>query len=190
MVQVRRRSACAREVVVHLNADTRAYIGLGANLPFNGVSGPALLAQALSALQAAGFAPLAVSSVWQTAAWPPSDQPDYYNAVAAVDTRGVSPQALWGALREIELRFGRERRERWAARTLDLDIIAMDAAEGTFGEITVPHPRMQERAFVLAPLAEVAPDWRHPALGRTAAELLKNAPAEQRYRLLGPLEPT
>ena len=168
-------------------AAARAYIGLGANLPFNGVEGPALLAQALSALQAAGFTPLAVSNVWQTVAWPPSDQPDYYNAVAAIETGGASPQALWQTLRGIELRFGRERRERWAARTLDLDIIAMDGLQGRFGEITIPHPRMGERAFVLAPLGEVAPHWRHPVSGETAAEMLKTAPAEQRYRRLGPL---
>ncbi len=170
-----------------MNAGTRAYIGLGANLPFNGLAGPALLAQALSALQAAGFTPVAVSNVWQTMAWPPSDQPDYYNAVAAFETRGVTPQALWQTLRGIELQFGRERRERWAARTLDLDIIALDGVVGSFGEVTIPHPRMQERSFVLAPLAEVAPAWRHPVLGLTAAEMLKTAPSEQRYRRLGPL---
>jgi len=170
-----------------MNAGTRAYIGLGANLPFNGVAGPALLAQALSALQAAGFTPLAVSNVWQTMAWPPSDQPDYYNAVAVIETRGVTPQALWETLRAIELRFGRERRERWAARTLDLDIIAMEGVEGTFGEVTIPHPRMQGRAFVLAPLAEVAPNWRHPGSGLTAVEMLKTVPSEQRYHRLGPL---
>ena len=169
-----------------MNASTRAYIGLGANLPFEGMSGPALLAQALSAVDAAGFIPLAVSNVWQTAAWPPSDQPDFYNAVAAVETGDVSPQVLFQSLRAIELRFGRERRERWAARTLDLDIIAMDGVAGVFDEVTIPHPRMHERAFVLAPLAEVAPDWRHPVSGLTAADLLKTVPKEQRYRRLGP----
>ena len=170
-----------------MNAGARSYVGLGANLPFNGVWGPALLAQALSALQAAGLTPVAVSNVWQTSAWPPSDQPDYYNAVAALETQGVSPQALLKTLRGIELQFGRERRERWAARTLDLDIIAMEGFEGAFGEVTLPHPRMQERSFVLAPLAEIAPDWRHPVSGLLAAEMLKTAPSEQRYRRLGPL---
>jgi 2-amino-4-hydroxy-6-hydroxymethyldihydropteridine diphosphokinase len=170
-----------------MNAGARAYVGLGANLPFNGVSGPALLAQALSALQAAGFTPVAVSNVWRTSPWPPSDQPDYYNAVAAFETQGVSPQALFQTLRQVELQFGRERRERWAARTLDLDIIAMAELHGAFGEVTLPHPRMQERSFVLAPLAEIAPDWRHPVSGLSAAEMLKTAPSEQRYRRLGPL---
>jgi len=170
-----------------MNAGKRAYIALGANLAFEGMSASVLLAQALSAIQAAGFTPLAVSNVWQTAAWPPSDQPDFYNAVAAVDPGDVSPQALYQVLRAIEQRFGRERRERWAARTLDLDILAMDGVQGTFGDVTIPHPRMQERAFVLAPLVEVAPGWRHPSSGLTAAELLETVPAEQRYRRLGPL---
>jgi 2-amino-4-hydroxy-6-hydroxymethyldihydropteridine diphosphokinase len=163
-----------------------AYIGLGANLPFEGLSGPDLLARALATLEGAGFKPATVSNVWQSAAWPPSDQPDFFNAVAVLDSEGASPQELWEALRATELRFGRERRERWAARTLDLDIIAIEGVEGAFGEITIPHPRMQERAFVLAPLAEVAPDWRHPVSGLSAAEMLKTVPEAQRYRLLGP----
>src|SRR5690242_6136016 len=152
-----------------MNAGARSYVGLGANLPFNGVWGPALLAQALSALQAAGLTLVAVSNVWRTNAWPPSDQPDYYNAVAALETQGVSPQALFETLRGIELRFGRERRERWAARTLDLDIIAMEGVDGTFGEVTIPHPRMHERAFVLAPLAEVRQGGRPQGAGLMAA---------------------
>jgi len=167
-------------------SDTRAYIGLGANLPFEGLSGPVLLARALATLEEAGFTPLATSSIWQTAAWPPSDQPDFFNAVAVLNPNDTSPQELWEALRAIELRFGRERRERWAARTLDLDIVAIEGVAGAFGEITIPHPRMQERAFVLAPLAEVAPDWQHPVSGLSAAEMLKTVPEAQRYRRLGP----
>lgn len=166
--------------------ETHAYIGLGANLPLEGLSGPALLARALAEVEQAGLKPLAVSNIWQTAAWPPSDQPDFLNAVAVVDSGGATPEDVFESLRAIELRFGRERRERWAARTLDLDVLAIDGLKGTFGEITLPHPRMHERAFVLAPLSEVAPDWRHPILGQTAADLLKTVPSEQRYHRLGP----
>ena len=165
----------------------RAFIGLGSNLPFDGVAPPVVLAQGLSALTESRFTPLAVSSVWVSAPWPPSGQPDYYNAVAAVDPEGVSPQALYETLRKIEQRFGRERREQWASRTLDLDIIAIDGLAGQFDRVTVPHPRMHERAFVLAPLAEIAPDWRHPVTGERVSELLKSVPIEQRYRRLGPL---
>jgi len=150
-----------------------ALIALGANLPFDGVAGAALLARAVSALRGDGFAVRAASGVWRTAAWPPgTDQPDYFNAAAELDSAGLEPQPLYDALRAIEARFGRERRTRWAARTMDLDIIAMDGFVGTFGGVTLPHPRMHERAFVLAPLAEIAPDWRHPVSGATPAEML------------------
>ncbi|MBI3437540.1 MAG: 2-amino-4-hydroxy-6-hydroxymethyldihydropteridine diphosphokinase [Proteobacteria bacterium] len=167
----------------------RAYVGLGANLPFEGLEGPALLAAAARAIEAAGVKVLAISNIWRSAAWPLSDQPDFFNAVAMVEAGQRSPRDLYMTLRSIELKFGRERRERWAARTLDLDVLAIDGRQGDFGEVTLPHPRMHERAFVLAPLAEVAPHWRHPIAGLTAAELLKTVPAEQRYRQLGPFPP-
>jgi 2-amino-4-hydroxy-6-hydroxymethyldihydropteridine diphosphokinase len=164
-----------------------AFIALGSNMPFDGLSAPRVLARAVAAMQSAGLAPRALSGVWETPAWPPSDQPDYCNAVAELDPAGLSPQPLYERLRAIELNFGRERRERWAARTLDLDIVALDGFVGTFGAITLPHPRMHKRSFVLAPLAEIAPEWRHPVHGKTAAELLAALPGEQGYRRLGNL---
>jgi 2-amino-4-hydroxy-6-hydroxymethyldihydropteridine diphosphokinase len=149
-----------------------AYVALGANLPFAGASPPETLSRALSALAMIGLKPHARSSLWRSPAWPPSDQPDFYNAVVALDSGGRSPQALFQILLEIEKRFGRERGQRWAARTLDLDIVAIDEMAGDFGAITLPHPRLQERAFVLAPFAEVAPTWRHPQTQQTAAVML------------------
>jgi 2-amino-4-hydroxy-6-hydroxymethyldihydropteridine diphosphokinase len=164
-----------------------AYIALGSNMPFEGTPAPRVLARAVSAIELAGLTPLALSGIWESAAWPPSNQPDYYNAVVALDRAGVSPQALYAVLRDIELSFGRERRERYAARTLDLDIVAMDGSIGTFGAITLPHPRMHERAFVLAPMDEVAPEWRHPETGLSPSEMLDLLPEGYRYRRLSDL---
>jgi 2-amino-4-hydroxy-6-hydroxymethyldihydropteridine diphosphokinase len=166
-----------------------AYIALGSNLPFEGIESPQLLARAVSALQAAGLQLQACSGIWRTAAWPPSHQPDYYNGVVALDPGEHSPQALYDLLRQIEARYGRERREKWASRTLDLDIVAIDDRAGTFGAIALPHPHMHERAFVLAPLAEIAVGWRHPILAKTAAELLAERPDAEGYRRLGDLVP-
>lgn len=162
-----------------------AYIALGSNLPFEGLESPMVLARAVAAMERAGLHVHARSGIWRTAAWPAnSGQPDYFNAVVAVDPGPRSPQALYELLRATETRFGRERREKWASRTLDLDIVAIDGLTGTFGPITLPHARMPERVFVLAPFAEVAPAWRHPDLGKTAGELLAGLAAEG-YRRTG-----
>ncbi|PZO50122.1 MAG: 2-amino-4-hydroxy-6-hydroxymethyldihydropteridine diphosphokinase [Alphaproteobacteria bacterium] len=163
------------------------FVALGANLPLEGVPARAVLSLAVSALRSAGLTPRALSGIWETAAWPPeSGQPDYYNAVVELDRAGLAPQQLYEALAAIERRFGRERRERNSARTLDLDIVAMDGLVGTFEGLELPHPRMHERAFVLAPLAEIAADWRHPIMGRTASELLADLPVS-RYRRVSDL---
>lgn len=164
-----------------------AFVALGSNMPFEGAPAPEVLVRAVAALQAAGFAVPARSGIWETAAWPPSDQPDYYNAVVELDRAGLDPQQLYEQLAAIEQSFGRDRREQWAARTLDLDVVAVGDLVGVFDGITVPHPRMHERAFVLAPLAEIAADWRHPVLGLRAEELLGGLPDGYRYRRVGDL---
>lgn len=164
-------------------------------MPYRGLSPPELLAQAIEALKRAGLAPRRVSGIWETEPWPPrlreEGQQSFFNAVVEVDPGSRTPQALYAFLRGIEIEFGRERRERWGPRTLDLDLLALGGQVGAFegpeGLIELPHPRLQERAFVLAPMAEAAPDWRHPVLGATPAELLRALGEDQGVRLWGPL---
>ncbi|MCG8588272.1 MAG: 2-amino-4-hydroxy-6-hydroxymethyldihydropteridine diphosphokinase [Proteobacteria bacterium] len=97
-------------------------------------------------------------------------QPAYLNAVASFETEG-SPGELWAGLQELERAAGRRRREPNGPRTLDLDLLCFGAACLETPELIVPHPRLHERAFVLVPLAEVAPNWVHPLLQETAATL-------------------
>jgi 2-amino-4-hydroxy-6-hydroxymethyldihydropteridine diphosphokinase len=144
----------------------QAWIGLGANL------GDArhAIAAALAAIDRLPHTRLArVSSLYRSA---PVDAegPDFLNAVAAVET-ALAPEALLDALQAIERSHGRERSFRNAPRTLDLDLLAFDGLSLRSARLTLPHPRMHERAFVLLPLAEVAPDLRLPGLAPLEALL-------------------
>jgi 2-amino-4-hydroxy-6-hydroxymethyldihydropteridine diphosphokinase len=117
---------------------------------------------------------------------PPSGQPDYVNAVAALRVEPgelIDPLVLLDRLMRLEGVFGRQRGAANAARTLDLDIIAIGGLVRTAPDPILPHPRAHLRAFVLAPLADVAPDWVHPVFGKTAAQMLAELP-EQVIRVL------
>ena len=154
-------------------------IGLGANLP-SAVGGPQqTLEAALERLEAAGVHIVAQSRWYRTAPVPVSDQPWFVNGIARVETL-LAPRALLEVLRQIEREFGRQRTVPNAARTLDLDIIDYDGRIEDTPELTLPHPRLQDRAFVLLPLAEVAPEWRHPVLGQTVKTLISALPADQK----------
>ncbi len=158
-------------------AASLAYVGLGANLG----DARAALASALAAL--AGLADttlLRTSSVWRSA---PIDSsgPDYLNAVAELRT-SLAPLELLHRLQSIELAHGRERPYRNAPRTLDLDLLLYDACALETPELTLPHPRAHERAFVLAPLAELVPEIHVPGRGRVS-DLLA-AVADQRIERL------
>ncbi len=117
-----------------------------------------------------GLGAVALSRLWDSAPVPASAQPRFVNAVLAAEG-SVEPEALLDALHAIEARFGRVRGEVNAARTLDLDLIDANGVVRT-GRLVLPHPRLAQRAFVLLPLAEVAPGWRHPVTGEDVGTLL------------------
>lgn len=154
-------------------------LGLGANEP--SMAGPpqATLEAALSLLAADGVAVTARSRWFRTAPVPASDQPWFVNGVAALAT-DRDPADLLALLHRIEARFGRQRRRRNEARPLDLDLLAYhDLVRGDSEPPILPHPRLHLRAFVLLPLAEVAPGWRHPAVGQSVDALITALPEGQ-----------
>ena len=154
----------------HLASAAMILIGLGANLPGPWGKPSAALACALARLDELGVRVRARSRDYESAPVPPSDQPWFVNAVAALDTT-LDPASLLALLQRIETGGGRVRGAANAARSLDLDLLDYDGRISA-GPPVLPHPRMHERAFVLAPLAEIAPQWRHPALGLGARVLL------------------
>jgi 2-amino-4-hydroxy-6-hydroxymethyldihydropteridine diphosphokinase len=160
-------------------------VGIGSNLAAASFTSPQETAEAaLAALPQIGVSVVRRSRWFLSQPVPPSDQPWYVNAVAVVAT-GLGPEALLAALLALERRFGRRRGARNAARTLDLDLLDYDESVLATRRLTLPHPRLAERRFVLAPLAEIAPEWRHPTLALSAPELLRRLPPGQQVRPFG-----
>ncbi len=149
-------------------------IGIGANLPGVGFATPLETCEA--AIKEMGRRGLAVSrrSRWcESAPVPPSGQPRFVNGAVALED-GPPPRELLDLLHAIERDFGRERRERNEARALDLDLLAWGDVAGEADGVVLPHPRLHQRAFVLMPLSDAAPDWVHPTLGLDVREMLAN----------------
>jgi 2-amino-4-hydroxy-6-hydroxymethyldihydropteridine diphosphokinase len=156
-------------------------LGLGANL-----GEPAeQLARAVEML-AAHVDVGRVSSLYRSQPVGHAEQPDFYNLVVAGRTR-LPPMELLRAAQGIEEALGRRRSFRNAPRTIDIDLLAYGDRVMRTLALILPHPRLHLRGFVLHPLAEVAPEWTHPVLGRTARELLSSATALERVEPLGPL---
>ena len=152
-------------------------IALGANLPCSYGSPEETLKMAMLALENVGVHIIASSSIWVTKPVPASLQPLYRNAVVSVRTKH-RPESLLKLLHVIEADFGRVRKERNEARVLDLDLIAYGETVIHDSTIDIPHPRMHERGFVLAPLCEINAQWYHPVLQKTAEELLAMLPIQ------------
>ncbi|TVR99063.1 MAG: 2-amino-4-hydroxy-6-hydroxymethyldihydropteridine diphosphokinase [Rhodospirillales bacterium] len=156
------------------------FIGIGGNLA-TARHGPPLTtcAAALAALPRHDIVVVCRSRWYRSRPVPPSDQPPYVNAVAHVTT-DLDPLRLLQTLHAVEARFGRRRGVPNAARPVDLDLLAYGAQiRDRDSGIVLPHPRMHQRRFVLQPLAELAPSWRHPRLGLTTLEMLAQVPKDQ-----------
>lgn len=158
------------------------YIGLGANLPHPEFGPPPrTLRRALASLNDRGVRLVRCSPWYRTAPVPASDQPWYVNAVAQVAT-GLAPDALLATLHGVEDSFGRVRSVRDAARFVDLDLLDYESIHKDLKNIglsVIPHIRLEDRAFVLLPLRDIAPDWRHPVTGASIDTLIAALPSDQ-----------
>ncbi len=176
---------------------------MGSNIS-TGKSSPLTVAHsAVEKLSDYGFVPSLVSRCYRSPAWPPNSGPDYVNAALRLPAKG-DPRAFLEVLHAVEREFGRVRSGRWGPRTLDLDLLAWGdrvlpdprvqerwrglpperQREEAPDELILPHPRMQDRAFVLVPLVEVAPDWVHPLLRVSVREMLDALPATEKAAIV------
>lgn len=179
--------------------DTIAAIAIGGNSPSRKGDSAATAMASLEEIQRNVGWIVSVSRFYRTPAFPPGSGPDFVNAAALVATER-SPSAILAALHRIEAAFGRTRETRWGARTLDLDLLMLDDAvlpdrdtqkawmnlppakqrTNAPDQLILPHPRLQDRGFVLIPLAEIAPGLRHPVTDLTVSEMADALPESEK----------
>lgn len=185
--------------LVSVQMDTIAAIAIGGNSPSRkGDSAATAMASLVDIQRNIGWI-VSISRFYRTPAFPPGSGPDFVNAAALVATE-LTPSAILAALHRIEAEFGRTRETRWGARTLDLDLLMLGdavlpdrdtqkawmnlppAKQRTTApdQLILPHPRLQDRGFVLIPLAEIAPGLRHPVTGLTVSEMADALPASEK----------
>ena len=160
-----------------------AYLGLGSNLGDREGN----LRRALSLMGEHGEI-IAVSSVYETEPWGYAEQPSFLNMACGFRTR-LSPRDLLTLAKDVESRLGRVPTVRYGPRTMDVDILLYGDLVVDTQDLQIPHPGIPERAFVLAPLAEIAPDVEHPVFKRTIGAMLEAAPGRETVAKLGPLAP-
>lgn len=191
------------------NVEIQALVAFGANLPSGNLPPEKTIIAAVGALAAEGLTLCRLSRLYRTPCFPTGSGPDYVNAAAILTLRqDLSAVQVLAALHRVEAQFGRERQLRWGRRTLDIDLLALgdsvlpdittqshwrelppdmqrsDAPE----HLVLPHPRLQDRAFVLVPLADVAPDWVHPVMRMSVKQMLAALSQADREQVV-PIDP-
>lgn len=173
----------------------KTLIGLGGNLPSHIGAPKDTLCRAAELLEGEGLRIHAKSSLYQTAPIPASDQPDFINAVISAETE-LTADELITLFQKIEIGCGRKPAERWSARTLDIDLLAYSNSvlpnddiwhqvvgssdpAAILKEPVVPHPRLHKRAFVIIPLLEIEPNWKHPVTSKTPGQMLETGISEE-----------